>query len=396
MATRRVTYKLYPSKTQEEMLLEFTRLHCELYNAALQERHDAWKTCRVRITRFDQYMALSEVRKVRPEFKALRISAMRGTLRRVDLAFAGFYRRCNEDAERKGYPKFKSYRSFSGFTYDEKSGWKLLPGKLRIANIGTMQARGKARTIGTPKTCTIFRKSGKWYASIAFECKPKRERPDPEAGKIGIDLGLLKLVTMSNGREIKNPRYLKAMVDKLAEAQRELSRKKQGSNRYKKQLLVVQRLTEKIANRRKDFLHKITSEIVSLYNAIAIERMEIQNMTLKGGARKARLNRSIQDAAWGVIYEMLAYKCAEARSEYIEIDPRHYAPSQTCSGCGERVKKSLADRMHKCNYCGLEIDRDLNAAINIYLIAFGSGTGPCVEPLVSSSANQPSEARSYC
>jgi putative transposase len=358
-------------------MAEFLDLHRELYNAALQERRDAWRVCRKSVSIYDQEKALSEIRQLRPDIVPLTVSAMRGTLRQLDFAFQSFFRRCKEGTKEKGFPRFKSKTRFNSFTYVDGSGWKLLAGRLRLTNIGTMQARGQARTLGTPKTLTVMNRNGKWYASVTVECEPQRQcsgvRP------VGLDLGLKNLATLSNGEVILNPRHLSRLLSRLRSEQRSLSRKKRGSHRYEKQRQLIKRLQEHVANARKDYLHKVTSRLISEHNGIAVERMLVAGMNANGGARKRGLNRSIADAAWGLMYQMLEYKAGEAGIRYIEVDPRRHAPTQTCSRCGERAKKELSERTHHCSACGLTIDRDVNAAINVLNIAFGPGTGPCVE-----------------
>jgi putative transposase len=377
VALRITTYRLYPTPRQEQRLAEFIRLHCEIYNAAIQERRDAYSLRGLSLSFFDQQKQIKDLWSIRPELTALGSHAIQGTLRRVDFAYKRFFRRCRDGAKRKGYPRFKSSKRFRSFTYPDNNNWKVLAGRIEIRNLGAVKMRGKARTSGTPRTCTILRKAGGWYASIVIKCEPERKCLGDQ--NIGIDLGLESLATLSTGEMIENPRHLKKAAVKLACEQRALSRKKRGSRRCEKQQQKVARLYDSVANVRKDYLHKCTAMLVGRFTGISIERMQVARMSSKGGARKRGLNRSIADAAWGMIYRMLEYKCSEASVKYLEINPREHAPTQSCSSCRARSPKDLRERVHACSDCGLTIGRDLNAALNILRIGFGSGTGLSVE-----------------
>lgn len=374
---RRITYRLYPTKRQQETLLEWLYQHCRLYNASLQERKDAYKWAHKSLQYIDQQNELPGVKIENPELIPLGAHALQATLRRVDRAYQAFFRRCKQRVRRKGFPRFKSVERYRSFTYPDHQRWKLLPKKLHLANIGQVKLRGKARTEGNPTTCTILRKADKWYASITINCEPKRESFGTEY--VGIDPGLEKLLTFSNGITIENPRHLKQVQSKLKSAQRSLSRKKRGSKRREKQRKIVARLHEKVANTRSEYLHKLSSSLVESLAGIAIEKNHVANMTRNGGAHKKGLNRSMGDAGLGYLYRMLAYKSGEAGTVYLEIDPRGHAPSQTCCICGNRKSMPMSERVYRCDVCGNVMPRDINSSHNLFEIGFGSGTGPGVE-----------------
>ncbi len=172
MVTRRITYRLYPTRQQEAQLHRWRRMHCALYNAALSDRKTSYQKLGVSVGYFDQQNRLPEFKQVWPEYVELGSHALQATLKRVDFAYSRFFKGLG------GYPKFKASRRYSGWTYPCKAGWKALAdgkhGRLSLTNLGVIRMRGQARTWGTPTTCTILHRHGKWYASITVECLPVR------------------------------------------------------------------------------------------------------------------------------------------------------------------------------------------------------------------------------
>ncbi|MGH2542320.1 MAG: RNA-guided endonuclease InsQ/TnpB family protein, partial [Ardenticatenaceae bacterium] len=181
---------------------------------------------------------------------------------------------------------------------------------------------------------------------------------EPAPFVIGIDLGLTHFATLSTGEQIDNPRFFRHDEKELAQAQRKLSACEKGTPEYHKRKRVVQHIHQRIANRRKDFAHKLSHQLVDTFQVIAFEELNPSDMV-----KLRSLAKSISDAAWNQLVQMTTYKAAKAGRTVVLVDPRY--TSQDCSSCGERVKKELSVRMHHCPRCGLEIDRDLNAALNI-------------------------------
>lgn len=184
MITRRVTYKLYPTRHQQDTLHYWRKMHCSLYNAAVYNRKTQYQKFGHSVDYLEQQNSLPAFKKVWTEFIPLGSHALQATSKRVDFAFSRFFKGLG------GYPKFKTSRRYSGWTYPDKQSWKAHTtggnGYLELANLGSIQMRGKARTWGTPTTCTIFCRNGKWFASITVQCAPKRET---SSGAVGIDLG---------------------------------------------------------------------------------------------------------------------------------------------------------------------------------------------------------------
>jgi putative transposase len=394
---RKVRYRIYPSPRQANRMVEVLRLHQRLYNAALEQRIDAYRRCGKSLNYYDQAKELTQLRAEFPEYTALNAQSEQVTLRRLEKAFQAFFRRVKAGDSAPGFPRFKAFDRFKGWGYAAHGdGWKFKPntdyvnGTLHLSGVGNLQARGRPRFIdqvkssrspGQPKTVEIIRKSNKWYASITFATlKPHRASGD---SAVGIDWGtttFVTIVTEDNKQHlIENPRHFKKYDCQLKKAQRNLSRKKKGSkNRAKAKLRLVS-CHERLANQRDDFLHQTSARIVRESKLVATEALNIKAMTAHGGAYKSGLNRSVLDTSPGKFFAFLEYKAADAGIPYIEIPTRKVKPSQSCSGCGAVQKKTLGERTHLCACCGLTLDRDVNAArviLNYALTGFVTGREP--------------------
>ena len=380
---RKVTYRLYPTARQEVVLSDTLRLHQRLYNAALEQRISAYRTRKVSLSYVDQAKELTRLRGEFPEYKALNAQSEQVTLTRLDLAFQNFFRRVKSGTDKVGFPRFKSLERYPGWGYKSHGdGWKfefgeqLKHGKLRLSGVGFLKVRGKARNLGAPKTLEIQFKQGHWYASITLAATPKRVSGEQA---IGIDWGLETFATISSSNNscssIQNPRTLRKKLKLLKSTQQSLSKKKLGSNNRKRARGHVAKLHRKISNQRKDFLHQTTHQLVRDSALIAVEQLNIKNMTASGGAYKKGLNREILSAAPSGFHQMLKYKAEEAGIEWIEIPTRTVKPSQTCHGCGRQEKKLLSVRRHVCP-CGTVCGRDENAAkVILNWALYGNATG---------------------
>ncbi|NYT01772.1 MAG: IS200/IS605 family element transposase accessory protein TnpB, partial [Methanosarcinales archaeon] len=219
---------------------------------------------------------------------------------------------------------------------------------------------------GKIKRLTVRRSStGKWFACFSVEIDGLPKPPWKDGSMVGIDVGLESFATLSNGEKIDNPRFFRSEEKALAKAQRRLSRCEKGTPERKKALKVVQRVHERIANRRYDFIHQLSCSLVDRFGLIAFEDLAIKNML-----QNRHLAKSISDAAWMMLAITTSYKAESAGSKAVLVDPRN--TSQLCSKCGLKVQKSLSDRTHECPQCGLSINRDWNAAINILRLGLQS------------------------
>lgn len=373
---RRVTFRIYPTKAQAQKLSYWRTMHKELYNAALYHRKTEYQKFGRKIDYIYQQNCLPGFKKCFPEYKELGSHAIQATIKRVDFAYQRFFKGLGK------YPRFKSIRHYSGWTYPSGSGWDIETdgknGYLTMTNLGRMQIRGKARTWGKPTTCTIVYRNRCWFASITVQCNPQRETG---TGAVGIDLGCKEAITLSTGEKIAKPEFLKEGQRKIKAASKFLRRKRspnrnkkvKASRRWKKQRNKVSKLQRKFTRSREDWLHKTTSKIVSGNSLIAGEQLNVKGMTAKAkkGKRKkqkAGLNRSILEVGFGIIGDFLTYKAAEAGGFYLESPTQSLKPTQRCAKCWELTPKTLADRVHVCSNpnCKHEEDRDVNAAsVNI-------------------------------
>jgi len=380
-------YRLYPNQATEKKL-SFVLNRCrELYNAALSERRDAYKYAHKRITYTQQQNDLPEIKHaIRPEYAEIAAHVLQDVLNRLDKAFKAFFRRMRE-GEKPGYPRFQGRNRYDSFTYPDGAGWKLtveeqgkkLKGTLHLTKIGSIHVNLHRQIEGTIKTVTIKREGEHWYVSCSCEV------PDPEplplsSEEVGIDLGVTHLATLSNGETIEHLRYARRAKKVLEKRQQSLSRKKKGSHRRDKTRKLVAKAHRKVSNQRRDFLHKQSRKLVNRYQVIVFEDLQAANLVKRpkpkqdettgvylpnGASAKAGLNTSILDAGWGQFVDMCTYKAAWAGRTLLTVNP--YKTSQRCSNphCGKEVKKDLSQRVHACPHCGLVLDRDVNAAINI-------------------------------
>lgn len=404
-------FRLYPKAIPEKRLYTTLNRCRELYNAALSERKDAYKlherhivyqaengqcvavlmeaSMKVRAVHyFEQKRALVEIKEVREEYKDIASHVLQDVLTHLDKAFANFFRRL-ANGDKPGYPRFQGRDRYDSFTYPDGAGWKLttteamnakgqktFKGTLHLSKIGALKVKMHRELVGTIKTVTIKREVDQWY--VTFSCEvPESEKLPVSYEDVGIDLGVSHLATLSNGEMIEHPRYYRKAKKVLEKRQQALSRKKRGSHRRAKAKKLLGRAHKKIANQRRDFLHKAARQLVNRYQMLVFEDIQVRKLVHKpkakqdeqtaeylpnGAAAKGGLNKSILDAGWGMFVAMCSCKAAWAGRTLLKVNPKY--TSQICSGCGTVRKKDLSERWYSCD-CGAELDRDVNAAINI-------------------------------
>lgn len=371
---RTLKYRLYPSRSQVsalDMQLNEARL---LYNAALQERRDAWKMQGVKRSYYDQARELKEVRD-NGDLKLANFAACEDVLRRLDKAFKRFFLRIQAN-QKPGYPRFKSVSHFNSYTFPVwGDGCHLTKeNRLKLQGVGIVRLKLHRPLIGDIKTLTLRKEIDRWYACFNVM---ESERPKPSiSGAVGIDLGLYSLVALSDGCLIDNPHTLQLMLPRLRRYQRKIERQKRNGNKRKVTVRHLQVAHAHARNQRIDFQHKLSRQLVNKYAFIAIEDLSIHALA------KGMFARSVNDASWGSFLAKLAYKVEETGGHLVKVNPNR--TSQVCSQCGASpdVPKTLADRIHSCS-CGLVIDRDVNAARNILRLGLSLwdetwGTSPCV------------------
>ena len=357
-------YRIYPTKSQRSRMERTLDLCRWVYNQTLAYRKNAWEQDNKSVSKFDTYNKLPAWKVEKPELAEVHSQVLQNVQERVDLAFKAFFRRVKL-GEKPGYPRFKGRGWYDSFTFPQ-SGFKLVSGKLRLSKIGDVKIKLHRPIEGKIKRLTIRRTStGKWFACFSVEIDDPPKPPWKDGSMVGIDVGLESFATLSNGEKIDNPRFFRSEEKALAKAQKRLSKCEKGTPERRKALKVVQRIHERIANRRYDFAHQVSHNLVERFGLIAFEDLSITNM-LKNHC----LAKSISDAAWRMLVTITSYKAESAGSIVVLVDPRN--TSQLCSRCGLKVNKSLSDRVHECPQCGLVMDRDENAAINILRLGLQS------------------------
>ena len=370
MDLRKVTYRMYPNTIQTERLTELLGLHQRVYNTALEERIAEYQQTGKSLNFVTQCKSITIWRQQSPALNGVNAQSLQVTLKRLHLAYQAFFRRVKA-GETAGFPRFKPIHRFTGWGYKTHGdGWRLHAGDnlkhghVRLSSVGMVRLRGKARTQGTPKTAEVQHKNGLWYLSVTLECTPERKGG---ALAMGIDWGVETFATCvdTEGKTllVENPRFLdKPQRQKLKILQQAVSRKSnKRSNNRRKAIKLLSTESRKIANRRKDFLHKTSANLVAKYALIATEKLTVKNMTKAGRSVKKELNRSILDTAPSTFLKLLKTKAEEAGSMWIEVPTRKVKPSQTCHRCGVQRKKLLSERKHVCE-CGASCSRDENAA----------------------------------
>jgi len=320
-------------------------------------RKEAWEVRKENMNRFDISGHLPEWKKSEETewLSEVNSQSLQASLANLESAYTRFFR------DRKGFPKFKSKHHRQSFQVPQSG--KVGADFVKIPKVGQIKAIISREPVGTIKTITISRSStGKFFASVL--CEDETEMPDKmpvtEAGTVGVDLGIKDFAVLSTGERIANPRNIKRAAKKLRRAQRKLSRRVKGSSNRNKQRKVVARIHEQVANRRKDFLHKLTTRLVNdnQVDSFAIEDLAVSNMV-----RNRCLAKVIADVSWGEFRRQLQYKADRAGKNVLVIG-RFEPSSKTCS-CGKiNDALKLKDRVWTCA-CGLSHDRDLLAAQNI-------------------------------
>lgn len=337
-------YRLNPTRKQRDALTHTLDLCRDLYNCALEQRRGQ------RIGHFEQMRQLTELKSEFTEYKNIHVHVTQNVVKKLNRSFENFFRRCKEGGK-PGFPRFKSRDRYDSFAFNN-TGFALNGNRLRLSKIGSIKIRLSRPVGGEIKSCTIKRQNGKWYACFAVEHEPK---PLPASNAAtGIDVGIENFAALSNGEMIPNPRFYEAAQPELRKAQRKVARRKKGSHRRRKAVVLLRGAHERIANRRLDFLHKETTKLVRQYGLIAVEKLNIK------GLAQGILSKQIHDVSWATFFNFLSYKAAEAGREFVEVDARY--TSQTCPSCGNRKKKPLSEREHRCLECGYITHRDTAAA----------------------------------
>ena len=357
-------FLIKPTREQAEMFEKHFGATRFVYNWGLEQKTKSYQEGKKTLTFLGLGPELVKLKKENIWMKEANSQSLLASLKSLDNAYTRFFR------EKKGFPKFKSkYNPKQSFQCPQHCGVDFEKGLLNIPKVKNIKAIFHRKFEGDIKTVTISKvPSGKYYVSILVEdgkellIKSKLDRNDA----VGIDMGLKDFVVTSDGDKIDNPKYLRKSEEQLARRQKKLSKKKKGSNNRNKQRQKVAKLHEKIANQRKDFLHKISYKIVHKSQGTIC----VEDLCVKGMVRNHKLAKSISDVGWGMFYSFLKYKSEWYGKNFLDIG--QFEPSsKMCSVCGYiKSDLKLSDREWTCKKCGTEHDRDVNASVNIRNMAF--------------------------
>ena len=339
-----------------------------VYNKTLEARKAAWEERKESLSYYTAKRLIPVWKQDNPFLNDAYSQCLQQAAERVDLAYRAFFKRNKDGA---GYPRFKGWRYYRSFTYTQ-SGFAVHGDCVKLSKIGYVAIELHRPIEGVVKTATVSRdRLNRWY--VSFSCEVEA-RPLPPTDKVvGVDLGLATFATFSDDSEpVERQRFFKRDEKALKRMQRRIQAAAKGSPERKKLVRALNHIHERVANRRRDFAHKAARELVNRYQLIVFEDLSVKDMQADNFRS---MNRSIADAAWSQFVGLTETKAKEAGRTVVKVQPRN--TTQSCSGCGEIVRKSLSERQHNCSHCGLSLSRDENAARNILargLASIGSQT----------------------
>jgi len=354
-------YRIYLQNGQRRILNAMLEECRWVYNQTLEAREFAYEQS-IKCGLYDTQAMLPGWKETRPSLKLVHSQVLQNVQVRVDLAFQAFFRRVKEGADDTGYPRYKKFGRYRSITYPQYgNGVEIRGNDLVVSKIGRIKVvwhrpiEGQIKTVSLKHTPT-----DKWYVTFSVEVEPKRLPSSPLV--VGVDMGLESFLTTSDGSKVENPRFYRRdeadlkRVQKLKDAAK--NAQKWDENRRRKKALA--HIHERIANRRDDFAHKQSRKLIEHYQIIAFEELEPQQM-----GRSSGMHKSIRDVAWSQLIQYTCAKAEEAGRTVVLINPRNTSKMCSNPNCGELVEKDLSVRVHTCPHCGLVLDRDQNAAINI-------------------------------
>ena len=370
-------YRIYLTRKQEDLFRSSLFFCNDLYNTALQERNSYYEryknsdNVKKSLNYYDQAASLKEIES---EIK-IYSQTKQDVLKRVENAYKGFFRRVKINPSKAGFPRFKNRNSYNSLTFPQvdptlSKGCIRLSGNLvNIFGLGEVKINLHRPIIGRCKTVMIKKEANRYYLIVSCDDVPIE--PLPKTGKTcGIDLGIKSFVCLDDGTEFHHPKPYKTSKEKLAFLQQKLALKQSGSKKRRQVKTQIAKLSSRIVNIRKDFQHKLSKSIVTDYDRIAIEDLNIKSMI---ESKTLHHKESLAEASLGSFTQMILYKAERAGKEVVRVNPKN--TSRTCSGCGNiKDQLDLKERIYRCSRCNLEIDRDQNAAKNIMFAAFGSNS----------------------
>jgi len=363
------TVRLYPTASQDAALHHALHVTRHLYNAALQQRKDAYRLRAISVSMKMQYAEVTALRKESAHLAGVYRECEDAVLRRLDVAMQAFFRRCKR-GETPGFPRYKAARRWRQITYphgDRALVFDAPQHRVRIPGVGSVKLR-KGRAVPPFGRAWLVCKLGCWYAQ--FECERAIE-PLPATGRaVGLDRGVNVLLATSEGELIANPRHVLKARLRVERAQRVVAKRKRRGKNRRKTIDVLARLHEQVARQRRDYAHKVSRALVDANDALVFEDLRLRNMTrsAKGSvedpgrnvAAKAGLNRALLDAGFGTIAQLIAEKAESAARRVTYVDPKY--TSQTCAACGHVAKENRCRLQFVCVACSHAEHADVNAA----------------------------------
>lgn len=362
-------FRLYPNRAQAAALDGMLVAFCDLYNAALQQRIEAYRRQGRTLRYADQAAELKAVRAADGRLAGLSFSAEQQVLRRLDKAFAAFFRRLKKGSK-AGFPRFRAKSMFDSSEMRVGDGLTLrkskrlgvvgIPGEIKVKWHRPLPENAKLGAAVLSRSCD------RWF--VCFQVELPDVEPRQDFAPVGIDLGLSALVALSTGETIPTLQITRNAAAALRRRQRKLARAKRGSRGRKIARRSVARFQAKIAAKRRDGLHKLSCELTRRFSHLAMEDLNVK------GLARGMLAKAVHNAAWSTLAGMIRYKVERTGGVVVLVDPR--GTSQTCPECGLVAAKALAERIHRCE-CGCVLDRDVAAAYVILRRAGfqGPGTG---------------------
>jgi putative transposase len=351
-----VKIQLAPTKSQQTLLLKQLEEHRQLYNNCLSKKIQAWKGSSKNLTGFD--LIKSEIPPLKQSGCLSNYSSLQQTVRRLEKAYKRFF-------ANGGFPRFKNADRFNTVEFSKRGdGWQIRDNKtVYIQGVGEIRCLSP-RFPGEAKSMSVSRCGSGWFVNIGYEYAGDDADSIPESHReIGIDMGLKTFVAMSDGSIVKSPKELKRSLKEVGKLHRRIHKAVKGSVQRLKHKRSLKKLHKKIANRRRDFNHKLSRKIVNENRVIVVEKLHVKNIVARNnGGGKRNINRAYSDVAWGQFRQFLSYKAENAGRILVEVNPAY--TTQECSSCGKVEQKDLSDREHQCE-CGCTLDRDVNAAKNI-------------------------------
>jgi putative transposase len=318
-----------------------------LYNDSLGERSTDWD-----VDYWGQMYLLPLRKKDNKYYKQVHSQVLQDVLLRLDKAYQAFFKKIMK------YPRFKKREKYNSFTYPQYGGFRIKDNKLVLSCIGAIKFKMHRIPVGTLKRCTVTRDVGQWYCCMTTDDGIESIEQKSIQNAVGVDRGIENLMALSTDEMVENPKHLIKSADKIKKLQKALSNKKVGSKNSEKARIHLAKAWRKVRHQRLDYCHKESTKLASRYDTIVFEDLRITNMV-----KNHRLASAILDATWGKLRRFSAYKVERRGGRCLVVNPS--GTSQKCSGCGQVVPKDLHVRMHECPSCGLVLDRDHNAALNI-------------------------------